>query len=74
MPTAFSWRKKWERCWDEVKYCSERCRKNQGFMNWNETIAACRDTQPAEEVALICGDQLNEHHSWIDRPRQRGCS
>ena len=34
-------------------------------MNWNETIAACRDTQPAEEVALICGDQLNEHHSWI---------
>ena len=34
-------------------------------MNWNETIAVCRDTQPAEEVALICGDQLNEHHSWI---------
>ena len=34
-------------------------------MNWNETIAACRDTQPAEEVSLICGDQLNEHHSWI---------
>ncbi|MDX1666724.1 MAG: DUF2256 domain-containing protein [Saprospiraceae bacterium] len=24
----FSWRKKWERCWDEVKYCSHRCRKN----------------------------------------------
>jgi hypothetical protein len=22
----FSWRKKWERCWDEVKYCSDRCR------------------------------------------------
>ncbi|MGB0248788.1 MAG: DUF2256 domain-containing protein [Flavobacteriales bacterium] len=25
----FSWRKKWERCWDEVKYCSERCRKTK---------------------------------------------
>ena len=24
---AFSWRKKWERDWDEVKYCSERCRR-----------------------------------------------
>lgn len=24
----FSWRKKWERCWDEVKYCSERCRRS----------------------------------------------
>jgi hypothetical protein len=22
----FSWRKKWERCWDEVKYCSDKCR------------------------------------------------
>jgi hypothetical protein len=22
----FVWRKKWEKCWDEVKYCSDRCR------------------------------------------------
>ncbi|AIZ44360.1 Zn-ribbon protein [Deinococcus radiopugnans] len=22
----FSWRKKWERDWDSVKYCSDRCR------------------------------------------------
>ena len=22
----FSWRKKWERNWDEVKYCSKLCR------------------------------------------------
>jgi len=21
----FAWRKKWERSWDEVKYCSKRC-------------------------------------------------
>jgi hypothetical protein len=20
-----TWRKKWAKCWDEVKYCSERC-------------------------------------------------
>lgn len=25
---AFSWRKKWERCWEDVKYCSERCRRS----------------------------------------------
>ena len=25
----FSWRKKWERDWKEVKYCSERCRRNR---------------------------------------------
>jgi hypothetical protein len=22
----FTWRKKWEKVWHEVKYCSERCR------------------------------------------------
>lgn len=22
----FTWRKKWERVWDEVKYCSDACR------------------------------------------------
>ncbi len=25
----FSWRKKWEKNWNEVKYCSERCRNNK---------------------------------------------
>ncbi|HEY7803786.1 MAG TPA: DUF2256 domain-containing protein [Orrella sp.] len=25
----FVWRKKWESVWDEVKYCSERCRRNR---------------------------------------------
>ncbi len=25
----FAWRKKWERCWEEVKYCSERCRRGK---------------------------------------------
>nr|WP_256487903.1 DUF2256 domain-containing protein [Deinococcus sp. HSC-46F16] len=22
----FAWRKKWEREWEQVKYCSDRCR------------------------------------------------
>lgn len=22
----FSWRKKWARTWDEIRYCSDRCR------------------------------------------------
>ncbi|WP_122048888.1 DUF2256 domain-containing protein [Asaia bogorensis] len=26
----FSWRKKWARDWDQVRYCSERCRRNDG--------------------------------------------
>ncbi|WP_188134317.1 DUF2256 domain-containing protein [Rhizobium sp. RU35A] len=26
----FVWRKKWERDWATVKYCSERCRRSRG--------------------------------------------
>ena len=29
----FNWRKKWERVWDDVKYCSDRCRSNKGGKN-----------------------------------------
>nr|WP_081681427.1 DUF2256 domain-containing protein [Flectobacillus major] len=25
----FVWRKKWEKVWDEVKYCSDRCRNTK---------------------------------------------
>ncbi len=25
----FTWRKRWARVWDEVRYCSERCRRNR---------------------------------------------
>ena len=26
----FTWRKAWARVWDEVRYCSDRCRKEKG--------------------------------------------
>jgi hypothetical protein len=26
----FTWRKKWEKVWDEVRYCSDRCRRLRG--------------------------------------------
>ncbi|WP_420406423.1 DUF2256 domain-containing protein [Nisaea sp.] len=26
----FAWRRKWARVWDEVRYCSERCRRGSG--------------------------------------------
>ena len=25
----FTWRKKWKRDWEQVMYCSERCRRNK---------------------------------------------
>lgn len=29
----FSWRKKWEKNWEEVMYCSDKCRRNKNFKN-----------------------------------------
>ena len=26
----FSWRKKWERDWENVRYCSDKCRMGKG--------------------------------------------
>ncbi|MDV4143864.1 MULTISPECIES: DUF2256 domain-containing protein [Shimia] len=25
----FTWRRKWRAVWDEVRFCSERCRRNK---------------------------------------------
>ncbi|MDE1901781.1 MAG: DUF2256 domain-containing protein [Alphaproteobacteria bacterium] len=26
---SFTWRKKWTKVWDDVKYCSDKCRKRK---------------------------------------------
>ncbi|MDA9347743.1 DUF2256 domain-containing protein [Porticoccaceae bacterium] len=26
----FVWRKKWQRCWDEVRFCSVKCKALRG--------------------------------------------
>ena len=30
----FTWRKKWQKNWEEVKYCSERCRNKKAIGNY----------------------------------------
>ncbi|MEM8652280.1 MAG: DUF2256 domain-containing protein [Pseudomonadota bacterium] len=27
----FTWRKKWQKVWNEVQYCSERCRRTRNL-------------------------------------------
>ena len=29
----FQWRKKWAKDWDEVKFCSDRCRRSKSFLH-----------------------------------------
>ncbi|NCY03802.1 MAG: DUF2256 domain-containing protein [Planctomycetia bacterium] len=34
----FSWRRKWARCWEQVRYCSERCRRHSAPMKASSPI------------------------------------
>jgi hypothetical protein len=43
----FAWRKKWEKVWDEVKYCSERCRRTKKESSFSEEKEAKRLLSPA---------------------------
>lgn len=36
---TISWRRKWARDWDDVRYCSERCRRQRGELD--DLIEAC---------------------------------
>lgn len=32
----FTWRRKWKAVWEEVQYCSDRCRSNRGKAGCSE--------------------------------------
>ena len=37
------WRKAWEKNWEQVKYCSDRCRSNKGAQPSAPASAASKD-------------------------------
>ena len=32
---SFNWRKKWKKTWEDVIYCSEKCRRNKNKIEEN---------------------------------------
>ena len=52
---VMSWRRSWERNWDEVKYCSDACRKNKVSDTDRELEASILDLLDRRKVgATIC--------------------
>ena len=41
----FTWRKKWEKTWDEVKFCSDRCRNERERGGGDAPAATPRGTE-----------------------------
>jgi len=48
----FTWRKKWEKCWDEVLTCSDRCKRERRNKNKADTRAAVGGGAAAGAVAM----------------------
>lgn len=65
-----TWRKSWERNWDQVKYCSDACRKNKVSDTDRELEASILDLLgrrkvgaticPSEAARAVGGDEWRE--------------
>lgn len=61
------WRKKWERSWDEVRYCSQACRRRgvtgtdtdleTAILQLLETRAAGASICPSDAARAVGGDE-----------------
>jgi hypothetical protein len=67
---VITWRKKWERTWDEVRYCSDACRSRKVTptdQSLTETILSLLSTRkptasicPSEAARLVGGEQWRD--------------
>lgn len=66
-----TWRAKWRDCWDEVRHCSERCRRNKAGRQGVATEQAILDLLgsrkagasicPSEAARLLHPDHWRDH-------------
>lgn len=72
------WRKKWERCWDEVRFCSARCRRQRPIkmdQQLEQAILSLLATRP--RGATICPSEAlqtltpeKQLHDHMEQARQ----
>lgn len=52
---TFAWRKKWERSWDQVRYCSDQCRREKpGALDAKLEAAILELLENRDRGASIC--------------------
>ncbi len=50
------YRKKWARNWDEVKYCSEECRRNKNQFDYRDQILSLLENRGLQKT--ICPSEV----------------
>ena len=53
---TITYRKKWEKNWPEVKFCSDECRRNKNKFDFRESILALLKERGAQKT--ICPSEL----------------
>jgi len=73
------WRTKWRDCWDEVKYCSERCRRHKPGAAGDFTEQAILDLLATRKNgASICASEVarllhaDDWRNRMEEARQAG--
>jgi len=70
----FAWRKKWEKNWEEVKYCSDRCRGNRGSMDLDRVIRmAWEDRTPFDAIEAQFGLKEDQVIDVMRRELEPAC-
>jgi len=67
---TIEWRRKWEKNWDEVKYCGEKCRRSKGDLKgegarFEATILKILATRPRDKT--MCPSEVLEGEEKQDK-------
>ena len=71
---SIEWRKKWERNWDEVRYCSDACRRRKvrpvdrqleaSILELLDRRAGGATICPSEAARAVAGSGPNDAEAW----------
>jgi len=67
-----SFRKKWQKNWDEIKYCSDRCRKNKVDDDYELKILELLLKRRAEKTICpseILNEDQKQNHVFMEKVR-----
>lgn len=60
---TIEYRKKWARNWDDIKFCSDECRKNKNRFDYSEQILRLLEKR---QPATICPSEVLENEQKKD--------
>jgi hypothetical protein len=70
---TIEYRKKWERNWPEIKYCSDECRNNKNKYDYRNAILALLDERgPLKTIcpSEVLSPELKQDHTMMEHVRR----